>query len=406
MFLGISTYHRHFGYRARVKHRFATRFAQVQPEARSRAIGRWRRTIAPAVVWAMLFSTVAPAGGQAQTLPGDRFEEIIASAVRAGVPGIVLRVETWDGAVWSGAAGTTELEFPQPLTPDMPFRLYDMSKMAVAALALILVDDARLGLDDRIGEWIDPALIQDLPHANQVSIRDLIAQTSGIRDYFDEPFVFTTRADPGRKWTPAELIAHAADGDAVDAPGTDASHDSNTNTVLLGLAIEKAGGAPLAVQLQERLFQPLGMTATRSWEDGGAPSPVHGHVPQFLTRIDVSDFDLSMAWGAGGLISTAEDVSKMTRGVFEGKILSSESRALMTGHFRPLSDEAAEYGYGTMRFSALDPAPIGHAGRGAGFGTVTAWWPQSGLIVVVLTNLEVETYFGILDAVAKAVDEN
>jgi D-alanyl-D-alanine carboxypeptidase len=378
----------------------------MQPEARPRAIGACPRTIAPTVVAAVIFSTVAAAGGQAQTLPGEQFEEIIDSAVRTGVPGVVLRVETWDGAIWSGAAGTTELEYPEPLTPDMPFRLYDMSKMAVAALALILVDDARFGLDDRIGKWIDPALIQNLPYASEVTIRDLIAQTSGIRDYFDEPFVFITRADPGRKWTPEELIAQAADGDAFAAPGTEVSYDSNTNTVLLGLAIEKAGGAPLAAQLQERLFQPLGMTATRSWEDAGAPSPVHGHVPQFFHRIDVSDFDLSMAWGAGGLISTAEDVSKMTRGVFEGKLLSSDSRALMTRRFRPLSDEAADYGYGTMRFSALDPAPIGHAGRGAGFGTVTAWWPQSGLIVVVLTNLEVESYFGILDAVARAVSEN
>jgi D-alanyl-D-alanine carboxypeptidase len=377
----------------------------MKTDVRQEAIAMWRRKLAPTLA-AVIFSAAVAAGAQAQTLPGDQFEHIIESAVRTGVPGVVLHVETWDGATWSGAAGTTELEYPEPLTPDMPFRLYDLSKMAVAALALVLVDEGRLGLDDRIGKWIDPALIANLPYANEITIRDLIAQTSGIRDYDDEAFLFTTRADPGREWTAEELIAHAADGDAVARPGADTSFDSNTPYVLLGLAIEKAGGAPLADQLQERLFRPLGMTATRSWEDGGEPSPVHGHVPQFLHRIDVSDFDLSMAWGAGGLISTAEDVAKMTRGVFEGKILSSASRALMTERFRPLSDEAAEYGYGTMRFSSLDPAPIGHAGEGAGFGTITAWWPESGLIVVVLTSLEVETYFGIVGEVAKAIGGN
>lgn len=378
----------------------------MQLQGRQGALGRCRCVIASTVAAAAIVSAAAIAGALAQTLPGDRFEHIMASAVRAGVPGVVLHVETWDGAVWSGAAGTTELENPVPLTTDMPFRLYDMSKMAVAALALILVDDARLGLDDRIGKWIDPALIQNLPHANEITIRDLIAQTSGIRDYHDESFLFTTRSDPGRKWTPEELILHAADGDAVAPPGTDRSYDSNTNYVLLGLAIEEAGGAPLADQLRERLFQPLGMTATRSFEEVGAPSPVHGHVPQFFYRIDVSDLDLSMAWGAGGLISTAADVARMTRGVFEGSILSSAGRTLMTTQFKPLSDDAAEYGHGTIRFASLDPAPIGHAGRGAGFGTITAWWPESGLIIVVLTNLEVETDLGVLGEVAKAIGDN
>jgi len=355
--------------------------------------------------WALALATVvATAGGAwAQQLPGEEFEHILENAVRAGVPGIVLHVETRDGEVWSGAAGTTELENPVPLAPDMPFRLYDLSKMAVAALALILVDDFKLGLDDRIGKWIDPGLIEDLPHSHEITIRDLVAQTSGIRDYVDEPFVFASRADPERRWTPEALIAHAADGDAVARPGPGQSYDSNTNFVLLGLAVEKAGGAPLAAQLEERLFAPLGMTATRSGEDGGAPSPVHGHVPQFMHRIDVSDFDMSMAWGAGGLIATAGDVAKLSRGLFEGNVLSSASRSLMSEGFRPLDDGAAEYGYGTMRFATLDPAPIGHRGEGLGFGTVTAWWPESGLVVVVLTNLEVETYFGVLTAVAAAV---
>jgi D-alanyl-D-alanine carboxypeptidase len=362
-----------------------------------------KATIARAVVVASVVSFVAAPGAHAQALPGERFEKIIEDAVRVGVPGVVLHVETWEGTVWSGAAGTTELENPQPLSVDMPFRLYGMSKIAIATLALSLVDDARLGLDDRIGEWIDPELIRNLPHADQITIRDLIAQTSGIRDYFDERFLFMTRADPGRNWQPQELVAHAIDGDAVAAPGTDMSYDSNTNYVLLGLAIEKAGGAPLAAQLNDRIFEPLTMTASRSWETVDRPSPVHGHVPQFMYRIDVSDIDLSIAWATGGLVSNAKDVATMTRAVFEGDILSSASRALMTESFRPLSDTQAEYGYGTMRFSSLDPAPIGHAGEGVGFGTLTAWWPQDGLIVVVLTNLQVETYFGVLDAVAKAV---
>lgn len=356
-----------------------------------------------AVAAASVLFLVAAKGAHAQPLPDEGLQTIIDSSVRGGVPGVALCVETWDGKVWSGAAGTTAVDNPQPVTPDMPFRLFGLSKLAIAALALTLVDDAELALDDSIGQWIDLALIQNLPHAHEITIRDLIAQTSGIRDYLDEEFVFMTRAEPGRKWRPEELVARAAEGEPFSAPDPEVSYDSHTNYVLLGLAIERAGNAPLAQQLEERIFKPLGMTSTHSWESMAEPSPVHGHVPQFMVRIDVSDIDLSMAWGGGGLLSTAEDVAKMTRGIFEGNLLSGNSRALMTENFRPLDDEEAEYGYGTIRFLSYEPSPIGYSGEGIGFGAVTAWWPETGLIVVVLTNLQAEAHLGILEGVANAV---
>lgn len=359
--------------------------------------------IALALVVASIFSIFHVPDAVSQGLPGDRFQRLIDNAARVGVPGIALYVETWDGSVWSGAAGQTELEFPQQLTLDMPFRLHGLSMMPVAALALTLVDDAKMGLDDQIGKWIDPAVIQNLPFADRITIRDLITQTSGIRDYFDEDFFFEVRREPSRQWLPAELIAHAANGEADAEPGGGISYFSLTNFTLLGLAIEKAGNAPLASQLRTRIFEPLSMNSTKSWEETDEPSPVHGHVLVERYRIDISDFDLSMVWGAGGLISTAEDVAKMTRGIFEGKILSSPSRALMSKTFRQLHDTEFEYGYGTMRFPLIDPAPVGHIGEGVGFGTLAAWWPDTGLIVVVLTSLEIETYLGILEGVANAV---
>lgn len=370
-----------------------------------KAVYMSKGAIAMALVVASIFSTFTVPDARAQGLPGEQFQRLIDNAARVGVPGIVLYVQTWDGAVWSGAAGQTELENPQALTQDMSFRLHGLSMMPVAALALALVDDAKLGLDDRISKWIDPLVIQNLPNANEITIRDLISQTSGIREYFDEDFFYQVRLEPGRKWFPDELVAHAAIGEPQAAPGGDVSYFSNTNYTLLGLAIEKAGGATLATQLRTRIFEPLAMTSTKSWEESGEPPLVHGHVLMERYRIDVSDFDLSMFWGAGGLISTAEDVAKMTRGIFEGKILSSAGRALMAKSFRVLSDTELEYGYGTIRFRSIDPAPVGHVGEGAGFGTMTAWWPETGLIVVVLTNLQVETYLGILEGVAKAVGQ-
>jgi D-alanyl-D-alanine carboxypeptidase len=359
--------------------------------------------IASALVVASSLLLFGLPAAEAQGLPGEQFQKYIDSAVRVGAPGIVLHVETWDGATWSGAAGYAELESLQPITSDMPFRLHSLSMMPVAAVALALVDEAKLGLDDSIGEWIDPTLIENLPNAHAITIRDLIAHTSGIRDYFDEDFFYIVRQDSGREWRPEELIAHAINGPAVAVPGSDVSYFSNTNYTLLGLAIEKAGGETLTRQLHTRIFEPLSMNATKSWEEVNEPSPVHGHFLMQRYRIDVSDMNPSMFWGGGGLVSTAADVAKMTRGIFEGKILSSPGRALMKESFRLLFDTEFEYGYGSIRFPSFDPAPIGHSGRGVGYGTLAAWWPETGLIVVVLTNLQNEAYLGVLKGVVHSL---
>ena len=348
----------------------------------------------------LLTATASIAGD----LPAEFLREIIDTAVARGVPGIVVRVETRDGEVWSGAAGLTRIEGGVALTTGDALRIFSISKMATAAAVLTLVDDGLVSLDDKIGVRLDADLVAGIPHGDSIDIGSLIAQTSGIREYFDDSFSGTIRQDPSRRWEPAELVSLASKGDPTASPGSDVSYYSNTNYVLLGLIIEAATDMPLAEAVRSRLLEPLGMNNSYSPGESGPALNVAGYVPAGGNMIDASGADLSIAYGAGFLTSTAEDVARLTRGLFESDLLSPESRALMTSGFRPLEGTPVDYGYGTFLFKMLDPSPIGHTGQGPGFSSVAAWWPESGTVVVILTNIQAEAHVGTLMEIAESLD--
>jgi D-alanyl-D-alanine carboxypeptidase len=364
-----------------------------------------RRALRCAVVTALIATgSLTSASVLARDLPEARLQAIV-DAAAGDAPGIVVRVETRDGSVWSHAAGLAAVGSARAMGDGDAFRIYSVSKMAVAATALALVDEGAMDLDDAIARWLPAGLVATIPNAPQNTVRHLVAQTSGARDYFDDDFVDMIRADFGRHWQPAELVALAVRGAPDAAPGSAVSHYSNTNYVLLGMIIEAVAGRPLAETMRRRVLDPLGMGATHAWEEQPRPASVSGYIRDGGDLVDVSGVDLSVSWAAGGLVSTAADLVRLTRGLFEGDLLSSRSHALMTTDFRPLAGKPVEYGYGTFLFRPLAPPPIGHCGEGPGFGVLTAWWPQTGTVVAVLTNVQGEVHFDVLAALAAALGE-
>jgi D-alanyl-D-alanine carboxypeptidase len=342
------------------------------------------------------------AAATAADLPGEKLKAIVDQAAASGVPGAVLLVETRSGDRWVGAAGV-ERQGGAPTTPDSVFRVYSTSKMIVAATAFTLIDEKTLGLDDRLDQWLTPDQLGRLPGAGAITVRQLIAQTSGIRDYFDDHFIDLIKEDFARVWTPAELLNIAADGEPAAAPGTGSSYYSNTNYVLLGLVIEKAAGASLSNAIRTHVLEPLGADHTFSWEEQGRPAPVAGYLPLGGGELlDVSAVDLSISWGAGGIISTATDLAKLTRGILAGSLLSDASRELMTTNFRPMADKNVAYGYGSFRVPFEHPL-IGHSGEGPGFGVLALLSPDDDTVIVAMTNLQTEAHFTMLERALEAL---
>ncbi len=349
------------------------------------------------------FSLVAAVAGSAEAFDEARLQSILDEAAATETPGIVALLETGDGAQWRGAAGITRLEGGTAMAADLPFRVFSVSKMATAATVLMLVDEGKLSLQDPIARWLPEDALSGLPGVEQITVGALVTQTSGLRDYFDKTFVGIMQADPTRRWQPSELVAFAAKREPHAPPGGSVSYYSNTNYVLLGLIVEAASGQTLSDFVRDRILEPLGMTRTFSNDEEGARIDMGGYIPIGENLVDASGVDLSIAWAVGGLVSTADDLARLVRGIFEGDLLSPQSRALMSSGFYERAGNPLGYAHGTIHFTFLDPAPIGHSGEGPGFSSVAVYWPQSGTVVVILTNISNEAHFGVLVEVAKTL---
>ena len=169
------------------------------------------------------------------------FDDVLQTGIDKGLTGVTLAVDRDGEVLFNGAAGLANSEAQAPLAPTDRFRIYSITKTFTAVLALQLVDEGVLSLDDTVADLLDDPVVARIPHVEQITLRQLLTHTSGVYDYFapDSPFwqdaYLGEEADWSRVWTPEELLAYADGANhAPDfAPG-EGVHYSNTGYVLLG----------------------------------------------------------------------------------------------------------------------------------------------------------------------------
>lgn len=151
-----------------------------------------------------------------------------------------------------------------PASTDMHFRNGSVAESYIANVLLQLVDQKQISLDDKLSKWLP-----DLPHANEVSLGNLISMTSGYRNFVPDPeFLKVNDTQPYKTWTPEEILPYAhLDLPLLYPPGTNWNY-AHTNFVILGMALDRITGQPLNKVLQNKVLGPLGLTNTT---DPGSP---------------------------------------------------------------------------------------------------------------------------------------
>jgi len=295
------------------------------PEDTKAPIGRYRVVVAgglaallllvsgTAVWWsrdrpATPASVQAPPATRASPDPAA-LQRQLDKVVETGAPGVVALVRSGP-QTWQGASGLGDLGAKRPARAGDRFRIGSVTKSFVATVALQLVGEGKLGLDDHLERWL-PGLV---PNGDDITVRQLLNHTSGLYDYTDD------LPEPPRPFQPRELVAIATDHRPLFAPGTRFSY-SNTNYILAGLVIERVTGQRLAAQLQQRIFQPLdlGDTELPVTEQALASPSIHGYAPREkgwrvtdgpAGLLDVTEMDPSWAWAAGAMVSTTSDLAR------------------------------------------------------------------------------------------------
>ncbi|MFD0684237.1 serine hydrolase domain-containing protein [Actinomadura fibrosa] len=339
------------------------------------------RTLSAAVTALVLgFGVAAPAAAAAGPRRNEPTATGLDAKVRAaatglvadGAPGVLIMTRR-DGRVAHTAAGVSDTATGRPMDHRLLFRAASVTKSFTSTVVLQLAAEHRLSLDDTVERWL-PGLVRGNGNdGSKITIRRLLAQTSGLNDYTPDPRVMT---DPRRMWEPSELVGIAVEKAPLYAPGTGWNY-SNTNYVLAGMIIERASGRTAGAEFARRIFRPLGLrhtsypAQTDFTASSAFPGPyVHGYYGGFG---DVSTaISTSSARTSGGIISTVDDLARFHRALFTGRLLPARQMRELTT-VRPVNDDGVveDYGLGVARIAFSCGRAWGHDGGFPGYRTWT-----------------------------------
>jgi D-alanyl-D-alanine carboxypeptidase len=319
-------------------------------------------------------------------------------------PGVAVEISQHGRSVLARGYGWKVLGESAPVRPDTEFRIGSVTKQFTAAAILQLVQQGRLGLDDRLSKFFPT-----FPGGDRVTVRELLTHTSGIHNYTEFGWKFWILIELDHHHTTAEWVRHIADQHPLyDFPPGTAWHYTNSGFYLLGAIVEKLSGMSLRDYFARNLFDPLGLTRTALDTDGttgpdramryvrGAKAGSFKPVPWY------EDFSMSNAGGAGAVRSTADDLTTWTNALFSGRVVDPRLFETMITPARlldgklasthrvnvPSSEPGGNYGFG-IRIGRLDGQPeIGHEGDIPGFNAAVDTYPQQGFTVVVLANTD------------------
>ena len=311
-----------------------------------------------------------------------------------GIPGISAAVTFPDGTTWIAKAGFADVATHRVVTPTTAFAAGSISKTFTSALILRLAEDGKLSLDTPVRTYL-PRLVID----PAITVRQLLDHTSGLDDFFSHATIDTALlAHPRRVWTAADSLAYVAR--PYFKPGT-GWHYSNTNYLVLGMIAEAVGRAPLATQLRQRFFDPLGLGHTTYQRVEKPRGPIargyrfSGSSPR-LKGIDVSDGTsvipftsvVTASGGAGSIATTASDLVRWVRALYGGAVLHPETLASMLDDAAVTTalKSSVPYGLGVQVVTIDGRRAMGHSGRLLGFRAVVRWLPDEGIAVAVMTN--------------------
>ncbi len=293
------------------------------------------------------------------------------------IPGAAIAVVKNGKVVKSQGYGAASIEFNAVATPDTVFEIGSISKQMTAAAILLLVEDGKINLDEKISKYLF-----ETPEAwKNVSVRNLLTHTSGIKSYTGlSGFELKKRLKQNEFIK--QLSTHALEFEAGER-----YLYSNSGYNLLGFIIENVSGKNYWDFMRERIFQPLKMNQTADRD------------PQFIIRHRANgyewrgnrlvgrDYDLTDIFSAGAIVSTINDLTKWEAALRGDNFLKKESKIEMWTPAMLNGGITYPYGLGWRISDIRGHKLIAHSGQTAGFGASIARFTDDDITVIVLTNL-------------------
>jgi CubicO group peptidase (beta-lactamase class C family) len=300
------------------------------------------------------------------------------------------------GAVRHEAAfGFADVENSVPASPETVYRLASVSKAITAVAVMRLAEEGRLDLDAPV--WRHCSVYPEKPWP--LTARQLLCHQGGVRWYRPGEQPMT------RRFTSlAEGLALFKDDPLAFEPGTRVLYSTYGYT-LLGCVAVGAAGRPFLSLLEETVFGPAGMTATRVDDVRELiPNRAQGYVRERDGRLVNSALaDMSYKVPGGGLSGTAPDVARFGTALLEGRLVSPETLQRMLARQKTRDGRSTGYGLGLALGSRGGKSEAWHTGGQERVSTVLYLQPDGRLAVAILTDLE-KVQPQILDLARRVAD--
>ncbi len=342
----------------------------------------------------------APPAEPAEPIPTEAFAAISEESVAeetavefqailddmAGKFGVTATVMSPEGT-WSGAAGTAD--GARPMKAHDQFSIASITKPIIAAQVMQLVEAGELSLDNPAADYLPTDLDFD---SNGATIRQLLSHHSGIPDWYDNAFRRELAAEPRRAWRLDEVLKRVRDH---RTPAGETFEYADTNYNLLGLIIEQVRGRPLVEILRDGVLG-IDHIPRLIYQPHDAPSePIAMPYAEPAIALEArggylpSLADATSAGAGGAMASDAPSLAHWWRGFCAGEIVSQRSLTQMATY-------QDDYGLGLFEVSdPYYPGGVGHAGESLGYASWAGCLPDSGVVIVILSNHKVDDLGGM-----------
>lgn len=306
-----------------------------------------------------------------------RVDSIFTAAIQPDAPGCAVGVYR-DGALeLARAYGVTSLEEQRPITTRTLFNLGSVAKQFTALAVLQLEAQGTLSLTDDVRRFVPEMPVYPEP----ILIRDLLQHTSGLRDYGELEVLIGRRVED----MPNFLDLVARQRTLNFTPGTKHEY-SHSDYELLGLIVERAAGQPFGPHLEEKVLQPLGMTASHVYDARRPVMPERAHPHRERANGFEQRFPNDVVIGGGNLFTSVEDLARWDKALADGAAGTHPLIARMLVLPTFANGDTIPYAWGIRRENYRGLPVLTRGGNSSGTRTEIIRFPTQSFGVAVLCN--------------------
>jgi CubicO group peptidase (beta-lactamase class C family) len=325
------------------------------------------------------FALSASAQNNSASAPDEKLDEFVkAEMQKRKIPGLSIVVLKNGEIIKTKGYGLANVEHQIAAKPETIYQSGSVGKQFTATLAMMLVEEGKIALDDKISKYFT-----DAPEIwKDITVRHLLTHTSGISNKLYNQINMRT------DYTEDELVKKIAALPLDFQPGEKWNY-SNPGYVTLGILLHKASGKFYGELLQEKIFKPLGMNTARVINEGDIiPNRAAGYR---LVKGELKNQEwVSPALNTtadGSLYFTVLDMAKWDAALYTEKLLKKSSFEQMWTPVKLNDGKTRNYGFGWSFGEIKGHKIIEHGGAWQGFTTFISRYVDDKLSVIVLTNL-------------------